>query len=190
MCAHIRAGNSLPPPPPLASPPADFITQRTTYISDGGATYIKEENFTYKVASEGETPSCESGERKAWSIEVVRDGMMYHSGVDDSGNAYTNPPEEAPPPEQGRDSSYTEPKVVKGFAVKCMKLGSSTDKLLTEQCAVDLKPGTLYQGRRPIVVAGRATIVEKLQGAMLTEPIVIKVGHQVDKHVFDAVGKH
>jgi len=159
LCALVRKAKSLPPPPPLAAPPADFITQRDTYISDGVATYVKNEYFTYKVESEGETPSCASGERKASSVEVVRDGMMYHSGVDEDGNAYTDPPEEAPPPEQGRDGAYTEPKVVKGFAVKCMKLAPGTDKLLTEQCAVDLRPGSVYQGRRPIVVAGRVTIV-------------------------------
>lgn len=189
MCAATRKLQSLPPPPPMKQPPADYIIERDTRISDGASTYVKSEYFTYKVASEGDAPTCESGERKAWTIDVVRDGMMYHSGADEEGNVETSPPEEAPPPEQGRDGSYTEPKVVKGFAVKCMKLGPETSKLLTEQCAVDLKPGTLYEGRRPIVVAGRVTIVDKMQGAILTEPVVIKVGHQVDKGVFEAAGK-
>ncbi len=188
MCAQIRKAKSLPPPPPLAQPPASYITQRDTYIGDGASIYVKSEYFNFNVNTEGDTPSCASGENKSWSTEVIRNGMMYTSGADEQGNVVTNPPEQAPPPEEGRDGSYTEPKVVKGFAVKCMKLSPGTDKLLTEQCAVDLKPGSLYQGRRPIVVAGRVTIVEKMQGAMLTEPMVIRVGHQVDKRVFETTG--
>lgn len=187
LCAHMRKSKSLPPPPPLVPPSPGYVIQRDTYIGDGAATYVKNEYFTYQVASEGETPSCESGERTSWALEVVRDGKVYRSGAGEDGTAYTNPPDEAPPPEQGHDGAYTEHKVVKGFAVKCMKLGPDTDNLLTEQCAVDLQPGTVYQGRRPIVVAGRVTIVEKLQGAILTEPMVVKVRQQVDRRVLDAV---
>ncbi|QJE01885.1 hypothetical protein HH212_19210 [Massilia forsythiae] len=186
LCAGIRKSKSLPPPAPLVPPSPGYVIQRDTYVGDGAATYVKNEYFTYKVASEGETPTCESGERKAWALEVTRDGSVYRSGAGEDGTAYTNPPDEAPPREQGRDDAYTERKVVKGFAVKCMKLGPDTDNLLTEQCAVDLQPGTLCQGRRPIVVAGRVTIVEKLQGAILTEPMVVKVGHRVDKRLFEA----
>jgi hypothetical protein len=190
MCALIRQAKSLPPPPPLRQPPADFISQRNTRISDGAASYyVKHEYFIYKVESEGETPSCESGERKASSIGVMRDGMVFHTDVDEDGKAYPAEPEQAQPPEPGRDDAYTEPKVVKGFAVKCMKLAPGSDKLLTEQCAADLKPGTLYEGDRPIVVAGRVTVVQQVQGPTLIEPVVIKVGHRVDRSVFDAAGK-
>ena len=184
-CASIRKSQSMPPPAPMKQPPPDFVIQRETYISDGTAYYSKREDFAYVVDSSGDRPSCDTREDKAVLTEVLRDGMMYHTSVDAEGKAMTEPPEEAPPPRRPSDAVYSEPKVVKGQAVKCMKLPPNTGKLLTEQCAADLKPGTLYYDGRPIVLAGRVTIVNQVASNILTEPVRVKVGHQVDKRVFD-----
>ena len=60
MCAVTRQNLKLPPPPPMKVPPSDFISQRTTYTSDGKAYLVKEEHFLYKVSigpCSGDQPS-------------------------------------------------------------------------------------------------------------------------------------
>lgn len=187
LCAGIRESKKLPPPPAMKQPPADFISQRTSYASDGKAYLVKNEYFKYDVSSKDPDPTCETSERKTSDMELVRDGKVYHASIDEAGKRVSEPPEEWSMPRKNKESVYTEPKVVKGFAVKCMPMLPNSEKLITELCIADLKPGTLTQaGGEPIVLSSRVTIVQKMAGAVVTEPVSVKVGHKVDKAMFDA----
>ncbi len=187
LCAQIRESKKLPPPPAMKQPPDDFISQRTTFASDGKAYLVKNEYFKYDVSTKDPVPTCETGEHKTSDTELVRDGKVYHVSIDEAGKRVSEPPEEWTMPRKNKESIYTEPKVIKGFAVKCMPMQPNSEKLLTELCIADLKPGTLTQaGGEPIVLSSRVTIVQKLAGAVVTEPVSVKVGQKVDTAMFDA----
>ena len=187
LCAGIRESKKLPPPPAMKQPPADFVSQRTTYASDGKAYLVKNDYFRYNVSSKDPVPTCETSEQKTSDMELVRDGKVYHASIDEAGKRISEPPDDWAMPPKNSKSIYTESKVVKGFAVKCMPMLPNSEKLITELCIADLKPGTLTQvSGEPIVLSSRVTVVQKMAGAVVTEPVSVKVGQKVDKAMFDA----
>jgi hypothetical protein len=188
MCATTRELKKMPPPPPMLQPPADFISERKTYISDGKAYLVKQEYFVYKMKMEEPSFTCETYLEKTSNTQLVRDGKVYNAAVDETGKRSSEPAEEwILPRESRKERIYTEPKTVKGQAVKCMPMLPNTDELLTELCIADLKPGTLTDVvGEPIVLSSRVTSAQKVLGAVLTEPVSVKVGGKIDKAVFDA----
>ena len=187
ICAATRATLKMPPPAPMKVPPADFISQRTTYTSDGKAYLVKEEHFIYKSKMEEPTFTCETYLEKMSSTQLIRDGKVYDAAVDESGKRSSEPPSEWGLPRESKHKLYTESRLVKGYAVKCMPMLPNTEQLITELCIADLKPGTLTGPTGdPIVLASRVTSAQKMMGAVLTEPVSVKVGGRIDKGVFDA----
>ena len=187
MCAGVREAKKLPPPPAMKEPPADFISKRTTFASDGKAYLVKNEYFQYDVSMTMPAPTCETSEQKVSDTELVRDGKMYYAAIDNAGKRVSEPPGEWAMPRKNKEHVFTEPKVVKGFAVKCMPMLPNSDKLLTELCIADLKPGTLtHVGGEPIILSSRVTIIQKMSGAVLTEPVSVKVGQKINTAMFDA----
>lgn len=191
MCAAIRKAKGMGPPAPMLQPPADYITGRKTYTSDGKAYLVKEEHFAYVVDADEPAFTCRTYLDKSASTQLIRDGKMFDAGFDGEGKRYSEPAQEwILPPEKSREYLYTEPRVVKGHAVKCMPMLPNTEKLITDLCIADLKPGTLTDiQNEPLILYSRVTSVEKFQGVMLTEPVSVKVGLKVDPAVFDAAAK-
>ena len=187
ICATTRATLKMPPPAPMKVPPADFISKRTTYTSDGKAYLVKEEHFIYQAKMEEPTITCETYLEKTSSTQLIRDGKVYDAAVDEKGKRSSEPPSEWGLPRESKSKLYTVPKSVKGYAVKCMPMLPNTEELITELCIADLKPGTLTGPTgEPIVLASRVTSAQKMMGAVLTEPVSVKVGEKIDKAVFDA----
>lgn len=187
ICAATRATLKMPPPAPMKVPPADFISQRTTYTSDGKAYLIKQEYFIYKSKMEEPTFTCETYLERTSSTQLIRDGKVYDAAVDEGGKRSSEPPSAWDLPRESKSTLYTVPKLVKGYAVKCMPMLPNTEELITELCIADLKPGTLTGAAgEPIVLASRVTSAKKMIGAVLTEPVSVKVGEKIDKTSFDA----
>jgi hypothetical protein len=187
ICTTTRATLKMPPPAPMKVPPADLTSQRTTYTSDGNAYLVKEEHFIYKSKMEEPTFTCETYLEKTSSTQLIRDGKVYDAAVDESGKRSSEPPSEWGLPRESKSNLYTVPKSVKGYAVKCMPMMPNTEELITELCIADLKPGTLTGPTgEPIVLASRVTSAQKMMGAILTEPVSVKLGEKIDKAVFDA----
>lgn len=190
MCAYAREVQKLPPPPPMLQPPADFISQRTTHTSDGKTYLVKSEYFTYKVRSEGPDFSCATYREDTSDTQLIMNGKSYNAGVDEHGKRTSVPPEEFDLPRDPPDTVFTVPKTIKGFALKCMPMLPNTEKLITELCTADLKPGVPYNNSgRPITVYSRVTIVDQLQSVIVTEPVSIKWGQKIDQAVFDAAAR-
>lgn len=187
-CAQIRQAKKMGPPPPMKQPPADYITQRLTYISDGKAYLVKEEHFDYVVADLEPGFTCETRARHTVATELVRDGKIYNTSIDENGKRSSDPPEDdILPRDRNKDALYTEPKTIKGFATKCMPMLPNTDKLMTSLCIADLKPGSLFMAHGdPVVLSSRVTIVANPMAVMVTEPLQVKVGQPVDKAQLDA----
>jgi hypothetical protein len=191
ICAATREILKQPPPPPMLQPPADFMTGRTTYTSDGKAFLVKEEHFMYKMKDmEEPVPSCVTYLDTSSNTQMVRDGKTYDVSVETDGKRTAEVSDGAVVPDAHRDDLYTQQKTVNGFAVKCMPMLPGTSELITELCVADLKPGTLYgvEGK-PIPVASRVTSVQKLASALVLEPVSIKVSQKIDPAVFDAAAK-
>lgn len=188
MCAETRVKVlKLPPPSPMKQPPADYISQRTTYVSDGKAYLVKQEHFAYKMDDADPTKNCDTYFESTSSTQMVRDGKVYDASFDNAGKRERSEPEEWILPREDKEHVYTEPKTVKGHAVKCMKMLPNTEQLITELCIADRKPGTLTDvSGEPIVLTSRVTSAQSVMSAMLTEPVSVRVGHAVDKAVFDA----
>lgn len=187
-CAHVRDLKQMGPPPPMKQPPGDYITQRRTYVSDGKAYLFKEEHFDYLVSAEEPAFSCETTVRHTVSTELVRDGKIYHASIDENGNRTSEPPEDdILPRDRNKDAIFTETKTVKGFAARCMPMPPDSGKLMTELCIADLKPGSLFLAHGdPVVLSSRVTIVANPMSVMVTEPLQVKVGQDVDKAQLDA----
>lgn len=203
MCANTRTMMKLPPPAPMKQPPADFISERRTYLSDGKDFLIKTEYFAYEVKSDEPAFTCETAFVKTTQTELIRDGKSHLSYIDETGQRGSEPPVDVALPRQTDSGGYTEPKIVNGHAVKCMAplpemkvltkgLTEALPKQLTEGmaadlCIADLKPGTLTDNDgRAIVLAARVNVPLVPQGAILTEPVSLKIGLAIDKAVFDA----
>lgn len=187
ICANIRSSLHLAPPAPMKEPPADYISKRTTYTSDGTAYLVKEEHFLYKVSVDEPAFTCATYREDTSNTQLVQGGIAYDVAVDAAGNRTTTPPGPAALPRQRRGDTFTVPKTVKGQAVMCMPMLAHTDELITDVCVADLKPGTLVDaGGRPIILASRVTGVQKAMGVILTEPVSVVVGKKIDPAVFAA----
>jgi hypothetical protein len=192
MCAGLREILKMPPPAPMLRPPADFISQRNTYTSDGKAYLTRQEFFTYKMVDIDEhNPTCKTYLETSSNTQLIRDGKVYDAGIDADGKRFSEPPSEWILPREKKSDIYPVQKTVKGHAVKCLDIPALTKDLITELCVADLKPGTLTDAQgEPLVVSSRVTIVQKMVGAVLTEPVTMRVGQPVDKAVFDAAAAH
>lgn len=188
LCVDLRKILKMPPPAPMKQPPADFISKRTTYISDGKTYLTRGEYFTYQVVSEEPTFTCETVERKTSDSQLVRDGKVYDVSIDETGQRFVEEPEDwLIKREESEGGIYTEARTVGGFAVKCMPPMPVPEELQADLCIADLKPGTLTDVTgEPLVLSSRVRTVEKMVGAILTEPRTVKVGHKIDPAVFDA----
>jgi hypothetical protein len=188
MCAELRKTLKMPPPAPMLQPPANYISQRTTHVSDGKAYLTKEEHFIYKVAEiEERNPSCATSLESTSNTQLIRDGKMYNSSVDPEGKRESAPPDEWFLPRDKESDIYPERKMVKGHAVKCMHVPAATKGMLTELCVADLNPGTLTDIiGKPIVIASRVSIVQDMMGIIVTEPVSVRVNQPIDKAIFDA----
>jgi hypothetical protein len=187
MCAATRKLLKRSPPAPMLQPPADFITERKTYASDGKAFLTIGEYFTYHVEMVEPTFTCRTYLEKTSNSQLVRGGKVYDAAIDPDGKRESQPPEEWILPWENKTDVYTEPATVKGFAVKCMKMLPNTEKLITQLCIADLNPGTLTGPTgEPIPVASRVTIVQDLASTMRLEPVTLRVGHVVNQALFDA----
>lgn len=187
MCAGTRALLKLPPAPPMLQPAKDYIINRTTHTSDGQAYLIRQEYFTYKMETDGDAMTCRTYLEKVSDTQLVRDGKVYDAYFDPQGKREGGPPQESSLPRDKPSEIYTIPKVSNGIALKCMEMLPNTEKLITELCAVDLKPGTLTDSiGKPLTASSRVTAVDDIQGVIVTEPVSLRVGHKVDKAVFDA----
>lgn len=187
MCVHAREMLKMPPPAPMLQPPASYIAQRTTYVSDGKAFLTKEEHFHYSMEEMDNRPSCRTYLEKTSNTQLIRDGKMYNSSVDADGKRQSEPPDEWFLPREKAKDNYTERKTVKGIAVKCMNIPASTKEMISELCIADLNPGTLTDAiGKPLVLASRVGIVQKMMGIVVTEPVSMRVNQAIDKAVFDA----
>jgi hypothetical protein len=189
MCATTRVEVlELPAPKPMLQPAPDYITQRDTYVSDGKSWLHKQEYFGYKLVDGDPTSGCDTYLEKSSNTQLIRDGKVYDASVGHDGKREGQPPQEwALPRGSGKEALYTEGKTVNGFAVKCMKMLPNSEKLLTERCIADLRPGTLSGPTgEPIVLSDRVPVVKDGMATMRTEPVTVKVGHQVDGAIFDA----
>ena len=187
MCAALRKTLKMPPPAPMLQPAADYVIQRDTYVSDGRAYLTKEEHFLYTMEDMEPTPTCRTFLHTTSNTQLIRDGKMYNSSVDEKGVRQAEPPDEWSLPRDRESKVYTEAATIKGIAVKCMKMLPGAQELLTQLCIADLNPGTVADIiGKPIVLASRVTAVQQMQGAILTEPVSLRVNVPVDRAIFDA----
>lgn len=188
MCAGVRKLQKKSPAPPMLQPPSDYIIQRTTQTHDGKEAYLfHQEYFVYKVEMEEPEFTCRTYLEKTSDTQLARDGKRHYSSVDANGKRESSPPDEWDLPQVADTQIYPITKVRNGHAVKCMEMLPNMEKMITELCVVDLKPGTLTDSvGEPLVAASRVTIVDGLQSVIVTEPVSLRVGHKIDKALFDA----
>lgn len=190
MCAHTREVLKRSPAPPMLQPPEDYVTKRMTYTSDGTAYLVATEYYFYKIKMEEPELSCATYREVTSETQLVRNGKTYYAHTDEHGKRTAEVEDAAAVPRSHRDEVFTMKKIVKGQAVKCMPMLPNTAELMTESCIADLNPGTLYDaGGEPITLASRVTSTQKLAGAILVEPLSVKVGQKIDPALFDAAAR-
>jgi hypothetical protein len=187
MCAAVYKLKTKSAAKPFVTFPADFVTARKTYVSDGKAYLFKEERFDVEMGDVDQ--ACESRIVRTSSTYLGRDGKLHYGGIDKEGKRLDTPPDDWAHPEvEGKGDHFTESRTMKGIAVKCMPIPSGMQQALTELCVADTKPGTLvdFQGE-PITLFSKVPVVKDLQSILLTEPEMVRVGGKVDRALFDAV---
>lgn len=187
-CALTRKMLKLPPPAPMLRLPAEFISQRNTYTSDGNAYLTRQEFISYKMEASGaHPPTCKTYLETSLTTQLIRNGKMYNAGIDADGKRYSEPPSGWMLLLEQTSNIFPVQKIVKGHPVKCLDIPAPTKDLITALCVTNLKPGTLTDAQGdPLVVYSRVTDGQKLMGVVVTEPVSMRVGQPVDQTVFEA----
>lgn len=187
MCVTVHQLKTKSPPKPFVTFPADFITARKTYVSDGTSYLFKEERFDVEVGDADQ--ACESRIVRTWTTFLGRDGKLHYDGIDKEGKRLESPPGEFMPPEtEGKADHFTEARTIEGIAVKCMPIPPGMQQAVSQVCVADAKPGTLVDVHgEPITLFSETAIVKDMASVLRTEAKSVRIGGKVDQAVFDAV---
>lgn len=156
--------------------PADFVTERYVYISDGKRFSLEETQFTLDYDEMAHTTGCGAQLESRAERTVFTNGKSVTSYRDRNGVVSVDQvqPSSRDPASAGILALYSVPKTVKGVALKCHPDNS---------CIVDPALVLINLGRHPVAVISRMD--EKNFGiSMLTELVSLTVGNPVDPSSF------
>jgi hypothetical protein len=193
ICATARELVHLPPPAPMKQPPANFIEQRDTYISDGKVFFHKQENFTMTLVNGDPKAGCETRFLSSTQYWLVRDGQLTLASVSEEGRKEeTHEWSTTNPYKSDLTSSYTEKKTIRGVAVRCQTpTGTALDQIAQDLCIADGSPhAPIDADDRPIPVSSRVVNPVLKDVVMLTEPVSVKLGIPIERKSFDLTGKN
>lgn len=181
VCAAAREQMKLHPAPPLIRLPADFVTERTLYLSSEGASLTRREKFAIDLAEMTPELGCKSRIVSTIAEELVRDGNIEASMRYEDGTVEVDPAQPVPPPEQVPAGVYSEKKHLAGHAMRCAPPAASLGPgVMQDVCVPDAGRDILVDGvGEPIVVHARSTLLEQGNNILLTEPVSIQVGKPV-----------
>jgi hypothetical protein len=158
--------------------PPDFVTERTTYASDGKRTMVRTVSYDFDPQEMTPDHACEVRIKKGWNTGLIAGGQLRSGSVDEHGQVHVGSGE-APPPESPRASRmamYTASKRINGTPLKC-----SAD----DNCIVDPAVALVAQGRQPVLAAYRNDDPATYGTALIREPVSLTVGKPIDPAVFD-----
>ena len=162
---------------PFPALPPDFVTERTTYASDGKRTMVREVKFDLDPRKMVPESSCELRLAKTWTTGLTGSGEVRSGGVDQDGQVRVVTTE-APPAEPVRASllaSRTVSKRINGVPLKCNTGGD---------CIVDPAVTVVAQGVRPVLAAYRIDDPATYGTALIVEPVSLTVGKPTDPAMF------
>jgi hypothetical protein len=175
VCADAARAKNLPVKP-LPQLPADFVTTRTTYASDGKQRLFREVKYKLSMANSGPENGCQMRVVSASSSELARSGKARIAEVNEEGALVVtdNRPADTEPVSQSKLAGYTLAKVINGVPLKCK----------AEACIVDPAQTVIALGKRPVIAADRLDEVRSFGTVLVTEPVSLSVGKPIDPAVF------
>ena len=172
-CARVRAIQHLPPPPPLVALPADFVIERSTFLSSGSGYLIRKQEFNVVM----DETDCKTRIDSILSETVVRGGKVYGQRRESGGQTEVEEPMPLSQPSSD-GSSFTEKRTVGGIAMRCGHAALRTD-IAQEVCAADAGADVLLDGLRyPIILYSRG-VVPVRNMVVVTEPVSVQIGKPV-----------
>lgn len=161
---------------PFPALPAGFVSERTTYASDGKRSMVRK--VSYLIDGQA-TPDAGCAMRLAsvTTASVIEGGRERSADTDKDGKVHVDEVEAAPP-EPVRASSLedrTQARRVNGVPLKCGSDGA---------CIVDPDVVLVAQGRRPVQVSYRIDDPRTHGSALVVEPVSLTVGKPVDPALF------
>jgi len=175
LCAEVAQHTNAPVKPFPVLPP-DFVSERSTYASDGSRTVVRKVMYTLDGEATPEN-GCELRLARSARTDVVSNGQQRSADQAPDGQVYMEETE-APPKEPVRASrlaAYATAKRVNGVALKC-----STDGV----CIVDPDLILVADGPRPVQAASRIDDARTHGTVLVTEPVSLAVGKPVDPALF------
>jgi hypothetical protein len=181
LCGVNRELMHLPPGPPLVDVPADFVTERSTYLHSGSAYLVRREEFFVDVAELDAKLGCKSRLGSSMTEELVRDGQVQSAIRNGDGTVDIDLVTPLPPPKPGGASGYTVQKNLSGFAMRCVAPDAPLGEGMHDMCVLDVASGPPLDGQgESVIVHARSTLLERANIVLLTEPVTVQVGKPVD----------
>ncbi len=186
VCAAAREMLQLPPPAPLVQVPPKFITQRTTYLSNGKAFLYRREEFFIDMSEMTPEQGCTTRLGSRMASEVVNGGKRQSSSSEMGARPEVEPAidmETVPPPYRKGDDNFSSRRTIGGVAMRCAPASSQfLAETMQDLCILDLPSGTATDADgKPIVVHLRSKLLEKAGMVLLTEPVSVQIGQPVDE---------
>lgn len=179
-CAFARKSMNLPPPAPFVDVPADFVTERITYLHDNG-TYLTRRKQFFIDGPDAPEQGCNTRIASAEFETLVRDGTFASATRNSDGTLAMEPPEPLPPSSGEAAAAYSERSTRGGVAVRCLPPTHPANGIMPDQCVLDTAAGVPLDGHRsPVIVHMRSTLMERANVSFVTEPVRIQTGQPVD----------
>ena len=184
LCASSAKFMKLPVKP-LAALPADFVTSRETFASDGKrTTYIQ---LQQRLDTENNTPKqgCATKIVAETSVFIYGGGKNLSYGVGSDGKRSDINDGDLPPRALDKSADYVQARQIKGVAVQCASPALLSKELVTERCVASAN------GKPLLDAAGRlAPAYERVRDAdrdleLRRDPVSLQVGGKVDPALFN-----
>jgi len=193
-CAGVAKALNLPVKP-FPDTPADYVSERTTVISDG-SNYVRKVEHPYNLVGDKMNPEngCEFRieASKQADIFIVKDGKSTSVRRNSENQWHVEegvsvPAEKAA--RNGASSTYSEALTVNGVKLRCVPASDAVMKVFdAEAMCIDGSDQPLSTNGKPVVLYFRAKApltAAAFAYVTIQEPVSLKQSDKFDSKIFD-----
>lgn len=183
VCAASRQMMGLPAAAPMVVIPANFVTERSSYVSDGKTFLTQHEEFYVDVNEMQPELGCKSRVASAMTAELIKNGTVQVARRDPDSQLEVGPADPLAPPKSGMGQAFSERKTIAGAALRCAPAGATPGPGVAQDlCIPDVAAGVPLDGHgEPVLVHARSTLLQKADIVLLTEPVSVQIGKPVSQ---------
>jgi hypothetical protein len=183
LCAAAAQMVKRPVVKPFVALPPDFVTERTTHVSDGNAYFRKQEQYSIGMDSD----TCDTRIDRTTSILTWQNGTEQRIEIDQEGQLHVDTQSDVDRMPPDATTNFTVPKTVRGVPLRCMAPSAQLQTLgASDLCIVTNADGTVLFDSDGVAIEGyfHGTDQELYNSTMVLEPVSAKFGISIDPKIF------